>query len=423
MLNREVIAIILGGGAGTRLFPLTKVRSKPAVPLVGKYRLIDIPISNCINSGINRMFVATQFNSASLNRHISTAYRFDSYSNGFVTILAAEQTLSSKEWFQGTADAVRQSLHYIDSYSHSQVLILSGDQLYSMNYAKMLQHHQENEADITIATIPVTAKDASGFGILKTDDKYVINEFREKPPQEELEGLQSYVNDDLKKEGRVYLASMGIYIFNRKVLRKELDENAFTDFGKEIIPNAINNRKVISFPFNGYWSDIGTIRSFYEANLDLAKRQPAFDLYNPDMPMYTHARMLPASKLQSTFIQDSIVAEGCIIINSQISNSVIGVRSYIGNNTTVKNSVIMGADYYSWHDRASRDFLVGADAPGIHDETYIEAAIIDKNVHIGKKCIIKNRDNVQEGEGPNFFIRDGIVIIPKNATIPDGTII
>ena len=423
MLNREVIAIILGGGAGTRLFPLTKVRSKPAVPLVGKYRLIDIPISNCINSGINRMFVATQFNSASLNRHISTAYRFDSYSNGFVTILAAEQTLSSKEWFQGTADAVRQSLHYIDSYSHSQVLILSGDQLYSMNYAKMLRHHQENEADITIATIPVTARDASGFGILKTDDKYVINEFREKPPQEELQGLESYVSDDLQKEGRVYLASMGIYIFNRKILREELDNKDFTDFGKEIIPNAINNRKVISYPFDGYWSDIGTIRSFYEANLDLAKRQPAFDLYNPDMPMYTHARMLPASKLQSTFIQDSIVAEGCIIVNSQISNSVIGVRSFIGNNTTVKNSIIMGADYYSWHDRATRDFLVGADAPGIHDETYIEAAIVDKNVHIGKKCIIKNRDNVQEGEGPNFFIRDGIVIIPKNATIPDGTII
>lgn len=421
--NRKVIAIILGGGAGTRLYPLTKVRSKPAVPLVGKYRLIDIPISNCINSGINRIFVATQFNSASLNRHISTTYQFDSYSRGFVTILAAEQTLSSKEWFQGTADAVRQSLHYIDSYGHSQVLILSGDQLYSMDYGMMLEHHEKCKADITIATIPVVAKDASGFGILKTNDEHLITEFREKPPQEELGNLKSKVSPELEAEGRVYLASMGIYVFNREVLHNELDSTKFTDFGKEVIPNAINNRRVVSYPFSGYWSDIGTIHSFYEANLDLAKRKPDFDLYNPDMPIYTHARMLPASKLQSTFIQDSIVAEGCIIVNSQISNSVIGIRSFIGNNTTVKNSIIMGADYYPWHDRSTRDFLIGADSPGIHEETYIECAILDKNVHVGKKCIIKNRDNVQEGEGPNFYIRDGIVIIPKNATIPDGTII
>ena len=422
--NRQLISVILGGGAGTRLVPLTLSRSKPAVPLAGKYRLIDIPVSNCINSGINRIFVVTQFNSASLNRHISTTYNFDRYSNGFVSILAAEQTLSSNDWFQGTADAVRQTLHHVDGYAHSHTLILSGDQLYLMNYAEMFKHHQEQKADITIATIPVIKREASGFGILKTDKNDVITEFKEKPPQDKLDDLISPVGPEFEKEGKIYLASMGIYIFNRGILKNELDENPdFTDFGKEVIPNAINRRKVISYPFGGYWSDIGTIRSFYEANLELAKRQPAFDMYNPTMPLYTNPRLLPPSKVESTYVQDSIIAEGSIIVNSQISNSVIGIRSFIGHNTTIKNSILMGSDYYPWHKRDVRDYQAGPDSPGVHAESYVERAIVDKNVCIGKGCVIKNKENVQEGEGPNFYIRDGIVILPKNAKIPEGTII
>ncbi len=423
-INEQTIAIILGGGAGTRLFPLTLKRSKPAVPLAGKYRLIDIPISNCINSGINRIFVLTQFNSASLNRHIAQTYRFDRFRAGFVTILAAEQTPSSREWFQGTADAVRRSLAHIGVFRHDYVLILSGDQLYLMDYRLLLTHHRSTQADITIATIPVRAEEAPAFGILKTNEEGVITEFYEKPPLHELAGKESPVSPDMAAQGRIYLASMGIYVFNRVVLHTLLEKyQRDHDFGKQIIPRAIQQYRVVSYPFTGYWSDIGTIRSFYEANLMLAQRHPPFDMYNPQMPIYTNARMLPPAKVQSSFVQDSIIAEGSVIINSQIVNSVIGIRSVIRENATVKNVVMMGADYYPWHDPSLRDPVEGPENPGIGEESYVEGAIIDKNVSIGRRCVIKNRDQVQEGEGPNFYIRDGIVVLPKNARIEDGTII
>ncbi len=420
----EIIAIILGGGAGTRLYPLTKHRAKPAVPLAGKYRLIDVPISNCINSHISRIFVLTQFNSASLNRHIARAYRFDRFRQGFVTILAAEQTPFSKDWFQGTADAVRQSMRHVSIFQYDYVLILSGDQLYSMDYREMTEHHKQLGAGITIATIPVTAQEAPGFGILKTADQHLITEFYEKPPHEELAGKESPVSEEMQAAGRVYLASMGIYIFSRGVLRDLLDghPNAH-DFGKEIIPNAIDTYRVVSFPFSGYWSDIGTIRSFYDANLMLAQRHPQFDLYNPKRPLYTNARMLPPAKVQSSYIQDSIIAEASIVVNSQITNSVIGLRSFIGSNTTIKDTIFMGADYFPWHDVTLRETVEGPARPGVEEESYIEGAIIDRNGSIGKRCVIKNREHVQEGEGPNFYIRDGIVVIPKNAEIPDDTII
>jgi len=420
----ECIAIILGGGAGTRLFPLTQRRSKPAVPLAGKYRLIDIPVSNCINADINKIFVLTQFNSASLNRHIARTYRFDLFTRGFVSILAAEQTQISTSWFQGTADAVRQSMPHYRIYRHDHVLILSGDQLYSMNYRKMLAHHTEHNADITIATIPVTAQEAPAFGILKTNDEHGITEFYEKPTAEALPGMESPVSASMQSAGRLYLASMGIYVFNGDILHAALDDRPDDhDFGKQIIPNAIDNKRVVSYPFDGYWSDIGTIRSFFDANLMLAERQPPFSLYDPIMPLYTNPRMLPPAKCQNANIVDSLLCEGSVVINSQIANSVIGIRSFIGNNTTIKNAVIMGADYYPWHEPGRRERMEGPNRPGIDEETYIEGAIIDKNVSIGKRCIIKNRDRIQEADGDNYYIRDGIVVIPKNARIEDDTII
>ena len=421
---KNLLSVILGGGAGTRLYPLTSQRAKPAVPLAGKYRLVDVPISNCINSGLNRIFVLTQFNSASLNRHIARTYTFDRFRSGFVNIIAAEQTPSTDQWFQGTADAVRRSIPHLGGYPHSHVLILSGDQLYTMDYRKMLEHHQANDADVTIATIPVTAEDASAFGILKTDDEEVITEFHEKPPQDELEGKDSPVSDAMRAEGRIYLASMGIYVFNRDMLYRMLEDNPEDhDFGKEIIPAAIESSRVLSYPFEGYWSDIGTIRSFFDANLMLTQRQPPFSLYDTDRPLYTNARMLPPAKVQSSYIQDSLISEGSVIVNSQISNSVIGIRSFIGNNTTIKNTVFMGADHYPWHPPEHRSNIQGPERPGIGEESYIEGAIVDRNVSIGKRCIIKNRDNIQEAEGDNYYIRDGIVVLPKNARIEDDTII
>lgn len=421
---KSLIAVILGGGAGTRLYPLTMHRSKPAVPLAGKYRLIDVPVSNCINADINRIFVLTQFNSASLNLHVARTYRFDRFRHGFVTIIAAEQTPSSRDWFQGTADAVRRSMSHIDNYQYSHVLILSGDQLYAMDYRKMLDHHKAHKAELTIATIPVTREEAPAFGILKTDDENAITEFYEKPSLEELEGKDSPVDSEMKTAGRTYLASMGIYIFSRELLRELLDARPDDhDFGKQIIPAAIGERRVVSYPFMDYWSDIGTIRSFFDANLMLAQQKPPFSMYDTRMQLYTNARMLAPAKIQSSYIQDSLISEGSVVVNSQVSNSVIGIRSFIGNNTTVKNAVIMGADYYPWTDRDLRDPVEGPASPGIEEESYVEGAIIDKNVSIGRRCIIKNRDHVQEAETDTFYIRDGIVVIPKNTTIPDDTII
>ncbi|MFB6278274.1 MAG: glucose-1-phosphate adenylyltransferase [Salinibacter sp.] len=423
-LDTSILTVILGGGKGTRLYPLTKLRAKPAVPLAGRYRLIDVPISTSINSGITRIFVLTQFNSASLNRHLARAYQFDRFSNGFVSILAAEQTPSSKDWFQGTADAVRRSLPHIEGHRHQHVLILSGDQLYSMDYRNMLAHHHETEADVTLGTIPVTADAATAFGILKTDDEDIITEFHEKPAADELDGLESPVAPELEAEGRTYLASMGMYIFDREPLRELLGANPDDhDFGNQIIPKAIDQMRVASYPFADYWSDIGTIRSFYEANLMLAEPEPPFNLYDPNRPLYTRARMLPPAKVQNSTVQDSLIAEGSLVERSQVSQSVVGIRSYIGPDTTLKNSVMMGTDHFRWHDMEERDIVEGPEDPGIGEESYVEGAIIDKNVSIGKRCIIKNQDDVQEAEEDLYHIRDGIVVIPKNTKIPDDTII
>jgi len=420
----NMIAVIMGGGAGTRLFPLTSDRAKPAVPLAGKYRLIDVPVSNCINSGINQIFVLTQYNSASLNNHISRSYVFDRFRGGFVTVLAAEQTATSEAWYQGTADAVRQSMLHLRSYPHDKVIILSGDQLYSLDYRKMQRHHEESGAEITIAATPVIAADAPGFGILKTDDEQRITEFHEKPRLTDLDGKESPVSPELEAEGRIYMASMGIYIFDAKVLREALDANpTHHDFGKQIIPGAIRERKVFAYPFSDYWNDIGTVRSFFETNIMLAQPKPPFNLYDPAMPLYTNTRMLPPAKVTQTRIENSIIGEGSVIVESEISDSVIGIRSFIGRGTRLHRTVMLGADYFRWEDPEKRYPTQGPERPGIDDSTVIEETIVDRNASIGKECVITNTKGIQYGEGPGFYIRDGVVVILKNAEIPDGTII
>src|SRR5689334_21741055 len=326
----NVLSVIMGGGQGTRLFPLTKERAKPAVPLAGKYRLVDVPISNCINSGLSRIFVLTQFNSASLNSHIARSYDFDRFRGGFVTVLAASQTSISERWYQGTADAVRQSILHFGSYAHAEVIILSGDQLYTMDYRLMLEHHRAHNAEITVGVTPVTAEDAPGFGILKTGDQHRITEFHEKPRRHELGAKESEVTPEPKREGRIYLASMGIYIVNGALLRELLDSRPGDyDFGKQIIPHAIHERRVISYPFTGYWNDIGTVRSFFETNIMLAKAHPAFNLYDVHMPLYTDAWMLPPAKITRTRMDNTLVGEGSVVVDSDISHAVIGIRSFI----------------------------------------------------------------------------------------------
>ncbi len=416
------IALILGGGAGTRLFPLTRLRSKPAVPLAGKYRLIDVPVSNCINSGLHKIYVLTQFNSASLNRHIARAYRFDSFRHGFVTVMAAEQTRTSSAWFQGTADAVRQSVPHFSVYRHKFVLILSGDQLYSMDYRRLMEHHEAHDAEVTIATIPVSAADAGQFGILKTNSDHVVTEFYEKPS--DLSGKASPVSGKMRRAGRTFLASMGIYVFGSRVLRRALDTRPDDhDFGKQIIPNAVRELRVVSYPYDGYWSDIGTIRSFYEANLMLTAMHPPFSIYNPAMPLYTDARMLPPAKIKSTDVSNSLISEASLIHNATIENSIVGIRSYVGTDVTIRNSIVMGADYYGWGAAGSRERIDGPPEPGILDGAYVEGAIIDKNVRIGKNCVIRNAGGVTNQDGDGFYIRDGIVVIPKNTEVPPGTVI
>jgi glucose-1-phosphate adenylyltransferase len=421
-MRRKVIAVILGGGQGTRLFPLTKMRSKPAVPVAGKYRLVDIPISNCINSGVRRIYVLTQFNSASLNRHIKNSYNFDVFSRGFVDILAAEQTPHSKNWYQGTADAVRQSIHHMENHSHEHVLILSGDQLYQMNYRKMMKKHEENDADITIGTIPVVAEDATGFGIMKTNKDGFIESFVEKPDFDELDKWKSKTPEKFKKDGREYLASMGIYIFKKDMLNDLFDEyEDATDFGKEIIPEAINeDYKVQSHEFDGYWTDIGTIKSFFEANLALTDDLPQFNLYDNEDFIYTHARMLPASKLSGTTFDHSVLAEGCLVEASRIERSVIGIRSRIGKGTTIEHSIIMGNDFFQSQKEIEQST---DDNPpmGIGQRCFISNAIIDKNVKIGDDVRIAGGDHLEDGEYEHYHVVDGIVIIPKGERIEDGT--
>jgi glucose-1-phosphate adenylyltransferase len=418
------LAVILGGGAGTRLFPLTRDRAKPAVPLAGKYRLVDVPISNCVNSDINRIFVVTQFNSGSLNKHIARSYVFDRFGGGFVTVLAAEQTLTSENWYQGTADAVRRTTFHLKSYPHEYVIILSGDQLYSMDYRQMLAHHLDHAAEITIAVTPVVAEDAPGFGILKTDEQSRITEFYEKPKREDLGGKESPVEREMAQVGRVYLASMGIYIFNANVLDDVLDARPDDhDFGREIIPGVISERRVFAYPFTGYWNDIGTVRSFFETNIMLAQPHPAFNLYESNMPLFTDAWTLPPAKVTRSMLHNTLVGEGSVIVDCEISNSVIGVRSFIDRGSRIERVVLMGADYFRWERPDIRNGNLGPMFPGVGQDTRIANAIVDKNASIGNRCVITNTKGILEGSGPGYYIRDGIIVIPKNADIPDDTII
>ncbi|HEX9950602.1 MAG TPA: glucose-1-phosphate adenylyltransferase [Rubricoccaceae bacterium] len=420
---RDTLAVILGGGAGTRLHPLTEHRSKPAVPLAGKYRLIDIPISNCVNSDLRRIFVLSQYNSASLNRHVAQAYRFDRFSGGFVSILAAEQTPTSDRWFQGTADAVRQVLPHIDAHAHRRVLVLSGDQLYRMDFNALGDHHRAARAALTVATIPVTADEAPGFGILKTDANGVITEFHEKPARDALAGLESPVSAKHRAAGRVYLASMGIYLFDRDTLRRALVGTEDHDFGSGVIPRAIAEHRVVSYPFDGYWSDIGTIRSFYDATLALAAPRPEFDLYDEAQPIYTNARMLPPAKIQDAHIRNSMIGEASVVIGATVEDSVVGIRSFIGAGAVVRRSVLLGADFFPWHDPARREGAGAPEAPGIGERSVVENAIIDKNAQIGPDCRLVNADGVETADGDGWAIRDGIVVVRKNAVLPPGTVV
>ncbi len=417
----NTLAIILGGGRGTRLEPLTRQRSKPAVPVGGKYRLVDIPISNCLHADIRQIFVLTQYNSASLNRHIKNTYQFDLFSRGFIDILAAEQTPGSSHWFQGTADAVRQSFHHLINIEFDHILILSGDQLYQMDFREMLERHYDSGADISIATIPVSAEDATGFGIMKTNPDGRITDFFEKPGSDELEGLESEVDENLKAEGRQYLASMGIYVFNKDSMYELFDKQPeATDFGKEIIPNAISSDyKVISYSYDGYWTDIGTIKSFYEANLELTDELPRFDLYDRNKMIFTRARLLPASKISGTTINRSIVAEGSIVEASNIERSIVGIRSQIGSESVISESIIMGNDFYPDYEALKGT----ADKPsiGIGERCRIEHAIIDKNCRVGNDVVIQGGPHLEDQHHENYSVVDGVVVIPKDSVIEDNT--
>jgi len=418
MINDKVLGIILGGGQGSRLYPLTKDRSKPAVPIAGKYRLVDIPISNCINSDIKRMYVLTQFNSASLNKHIKNTYHFSFFSSAFVDVLAAEQTIQSDKWFQGTADAVRQSMHHFLQNDFEYALILSGDQLYQMDFNDMIKKHEESGAEISIATYPVTAKDATSFGLLKTNDENIITSFIEKPGSELLPNWTSDVGNDMKAQGRDYLASMGIYIFNRDLLKKLMENPDTNDFGKEIIPQAIEKHKTLSYQYEGYWEDIGNIDSFFEANIGLTDDVPQFDLYN-EKGVYTRARILPTSKISGSILNRAVIGDGCIIQAEKIERSVIGIRSRIGKNSLISNTYMMGNDFYETLEQVAEEKI--EIMMGIGDRCYIHNCIIDKNCRIGDDVRINGGKHIKDIETDTYMVKDGIVVIKKDATIPKGT--
>lgn len=428
--KHNLLAVILGGGAGSRLFPLTRDRSKPAVPLGGKYRLVDVPISNCINSDVIRIFVLTQYNSASLNRHIAQTYRFSPFADAFVEILAAEQTPESGQWFQGTADAVRQVLPHIRDWRIDTLLILSGDHLYRMDYSKFLARHYETDADVTVSVIPVPPEGASEFGLLKTDDAGRIVEFSEKPRGDALEAMRvdtaALGLSAAEASARPFLASMGIYVFKYDRLEQLLREDTtHIDFGREIIPASIGRYNVQAFLFNGYWEDIGTIGSFYKANLDMTASIPLFNLFDADAPMLTRARYLPPSKIDNCEIKDSIVSDGCIINGAKISRSVVGLRSRIGEGAQIEASYIMGADHYQTLEDILADRNASRPRLGIGENTIIRRAIIDKNARIGAQVKLLNEAGVENADGPDgsYYIRDRIIIVPKNGTIADGTVV
>lgn len=420
-MKKSTLAIILGGGQGSRLYPLTESRSKPAVPIAGKYRLVDIPISNCINSDIKRMFVLTQFNSASLNQHIKNTYHFSHFSTAFVDILAAEQTPDNPTWFQGTADAVRQCMNHFLNHEFDYALILSGDQLYHMNFNEMIAAHEKSGATISIATLPVNAKEASEFGILKTDSENLITSFIEKPNASLLPEWTSEVSDEMKSEGKNYLASMGIYIFNRDLLIRLMSNPDTKDFGKEIIPQAIGKEKILSYQYEGYWTDIGNIDSFFEANLGLTDDIPKFNLFDNSSKIYTRARVLPPSKITGkTTIDKSIVTEGCIINGSKIEHSVIGIRSRIGYDSIVTNSYLMGNDYYQNLEEIRLNSENNIINIGIGERCKINNTIVDKNCRIGNDVTLNGGNHLENCNTNLYTIKDGIIVVKKGAVLPNG---
>jgi glucose-1-phosphate adenylyltransferase len=415
----DVLVVILGGGRGTRLFPLTKERSKPAVPIAGKYRLIDVPISNCLNSNLRRIFVLTQHNSESLNKHVTQTYKFDVFSAGFVSVLAAEQTEHSPEWFQGTADAVRRSLWHLHQHAGRDVLILSGDQLYQMDYRRLLETHRRHVADATVAVTPVSAEQTSGFGILKVNQQGRIVHFEEKPSADRLPGLLS----DVPGVGPCYLASMGIYVFGRDALERSIADTTLVDFGKHVIPQVLESMRVHAHPFRGYWEDVGTIRSYFDANLALTEAVPPFDFHDAGRPIFTHPGFLPATKVEACTVRQALIAEGSILVGAQIERAVIGIRSRIGRGAQIRNSLVLGADFYETVAEIDRG-LAGSRPPvGIGADTIVENAIVDKNARIGRGVRISNHAGEQSRDGDGFHVRDGIVVVPKNAVIADGMVI
>ncbi len=423
---KNIVTLVLGGGRGTRLYPLTRFRSKPAVPMAGKYRLIDIPLSNCINSGLNRIYVLTQFNSVSLHRHIRSTYSFDSFHRGFVEILAAQQTISSTDWYQGTADAVRQNLRAIQQPGIEQVLILSGDQLYRMNFEAMIRTHRQSGADVTISAVPVATQHASGLGIMRLDDSGRVVGFLEKPKTEEELAMVRTEPDwldarGIASRGRDLLASMGIYLFNRDTLVEVLDKTDYQDFGREIFPASIRTRHVQVHLFDGYWEDIGTIRSFFDANLKLAAHDPPFDLASAQAPIYSRARFLPPSRMEGATVRGSLIADGCIIgEGAVIENSVIGLRCLIGRDVVIRNSILMGNDFYQAPDELADDHSKSQPPLGIGAGAIVEGAIIDKNCHIGRHVRIKNEKGLTSTEETEHgMIRDGIVVVPRGVILPD----
>ncbi|GGF04554.1 glucose-1-phosphate adenylyltransferase [Flavobacterium limi] len=418
--KKGVVAIILGGGQGSRLYPLTETRSKPAVPIGGKYRLVDIPISNCINSDIFKIFVLTQFNSASLNAHIKNTFNFSIFSQSFVDILAAEQTPDNPTWFQGTADAVRQCMSHFLKHDFEYALILSGDQLYQMDFNEMLEAHIKADAAISIATLPVNAKDAPEFGILKTNHESFIEAFIEKPNASLLPEWESEVSEQMQEKGKKYLASMGIYIFNRQLLEDLMADPETKDFGKEIIPQAVGKHKILSYQYEGYWTDIGNIDSFFEANIGLTADIPEFNLFDDENKIFTRPRLLPPSKFRNSNINQSLISEGCIINANEIKNSVIGIRSRIGDGTVIQHSYVMGNDFYQDIDEMNKDTANNKIHVGIGENCYIKNALVDKNVRIGNNVHINGGKHLENFTNELYSIKDGIVVIKKGAILPDN---
>ncbi len=424
---KDVVAVIMGGGQGTRLYPLTRDRAKPAVPVAGRARLIDIPMSNCLNSGITKLFVLTQFNSASLNRHIAQCYHFGALAaNSGVQVLAAEQTMSNRDWFQGTADAVRRSLHHVIDGRTRRVLILAGDHLYRMNYQRFLERHDEANADITISVCPVAQDHASSFGLLHCDENGFVTRFAEKPTGDDLEAMRVDPAKSVaggQAPGAPFLASMGIYVFTPHVLTELLEANPEShDFGKEIIPAALDRCRVAVHFFHGYWEDIGTISAFYRANIALTQ-DGQFSLYDPDFPLYTRPRYLSATRIEQCDVQSSLIAEGCVIGRSRIKDSVVGIRSRIGDQVEMEGALLMGNDLYETETERAAQRARNVPPLGVGDGTVIRRAILDKGARVGRDVALVNEKGVQEADGDCYFIREGLVIVPKNAIVPDGTVV